>query len=59
MQLSHPTLEPHSLCYTCGVQVVYSLLPTPLFFLLGILYYCSVPADAREFTQSYQEYEDF
>ena len=28
MQLSQPTLEPHSLCYTCWVQVVYSLLPT-------------------------------
>ena len=26
MQLSQPTLEPHSLCYTCWVQVVYSLL---------------------------------
>ena len=25
MQLSQPTLEPHSLCYTCWVQVVYSL----------------------------------
>ena len=35
MQLSQPTLEPHSLCYTCWVQVVYSLLPTLLFFLLG------------------------
>ena len=59
MQLSQPTLEPHSLCYTCWVQVVYSLLPTLLFFLLGILYCCSVPADAREYTRSYQEYEDF
>ena len=62
MQLSQPTLEPHSLCYTCWVQVVYSLLPTLLFFLLfslGILYCCSVPADAREFTRSYQGYEDF
>ena len=35
MQLSQPTLEPHSLCYTCWVRVVYSLLPTLLFFLLG------------------------
>ena len=35
MQLSQPTLEPHSLCYTCWVQVVYSLLPTLLFSLLG------------------------
>ena len=33
MRLSQPTLEPHSLCYTCWVQVVYSLLPTLLFFL--------------------------
>ena len=32
MQLSQPTLEPHSLCYTCWVKVVYSLLPTLLFF---------------------------
>ena len=31
MQLSQPTLEPHSLCYTCWVQVVYSHLPTLLF----------------------------
>ena len=31
MQLSQPTLEPHSLCYTCWVQVVYSHLP-PLHF---------------------------
>ena len=36
-----------------------SLLPTLLFFVLGILYCFSVPADAREFTQSYQEYKDF
>ena len=35
MQSSQPTLEPHSLCYTCWVQVVYSLLPTLLFFSLG------------------------
>ena len=52
-------LRPHSLCYTCSVQVVYSLLPTLLFFLFGTLYCCSVHADAREFTQSYQDYEDF
>ena len=32
MQLSQPTLKTHSLCYTCWVQVVYSLLPTLLFF---------------------------
>ena len=31
MQSSQPTLEPHSLCYTCWVQVVYSLLPPLLF----------------------------
>ena len=31
MQLSQPTLEPHSLCYTCWVQVVYSHLPPLLF----------------------------
>ena len=44
MQLSQPTLEPHSLCYTCWVQVVYSHLPPPLFplVLFGILYCCSV-----------------
>ena len=35
MQLSQPTLEPHSLCYTCWVQVVYSLLPLLCFFPLG------------------------
>ena len=31
MQLSQSTLEPHSLCYTCWVQVVYSHLPPLLF----------------------------
>ena len=31
--VSQPTLEPHNLCYTCWVQVVYSLLATLLFFL--------------------------
>ena len=31
MQLSQPTLEPHSLYYTCWVQVVYSHLPSLLF----------------------------
>ena len=28
-------LEPHNLCYTCWVQVVYSLLPLLYFFALG------------------------
>ena len=37
MQLSQPTLESHSLCYTCWVQVVYSLLPPLYFFLLDTL----------------------
>ena len=37
MQLSQPTLEPHSLCYTCWVQVVYSPLPLLYFFLLDTL----------------------
>ena len=37
MQLSQPTLELHSLCYTCWVQVVYShLLSLYLFVLFGI-----------------------
>ena len=34
MQLSQPTLEPHCLCYTCWVRVVYSLLPPLHFFIL-------------------------
>ena len=34
MQLSQPILEPHSLCYTCSVRVVYSPLPPLHFFLL-------------------------
>ena len=34
MQLSQPTLEHHSLCYTCWVRVVYSPLPPLHFFLL-------------------------
>src|SRR6185312_4109606 len=37
MQLSQPTLEPHSLCYTCLVQVVYSPLPFLYFSLLATL----------------------
>ena len=37
MQLSQPTLEPHGLCYTCWVQVVYSLLPLLYFSLLDTL----------------------
>ena len=37
MQLIQPTLEPHSLCYTCWVQVVYSLLPLLYFLLLATL----------------------
>src|SRR6185312_4186049 len=37
MQLSQPTLEPHSLCYTFLVQVVYSPLPLLYFFLLATL----------------------
>ena len=37
MQLSQPTIEPHSLCYTCWVQVVYSLLPLLYFFLFDTL----------------------
>jgi hypothetical protein len=32
MQLSQLTVEPHSLCYTCWVQVVYSRLPSLLFY---------------------------
>ena len=35
--VSQPTLEPHSLCYTCWVQVGYSLLPLLHFFLLDTL----------------------
>ena len=38
MQFSQPTLEPHSLCYTCWVQVVYAHLP-PLLFPLILLRY--------------------
>ena len=43
MQLSQPTLEPHSLCYICWVQVVYSHLPPLLFFLLSFLGYPTAP----------------
>ena len=39
MQLSQPTLELHSLCYTCWVRVVYKHLPPLLFFLLFFLGY--------------------
>ena len=34
MQLSQPTLEPHSLCHTCWERVVYSPLPPLHFFHL-------------------------
>ena len=37
MQSGQPTLEPHSLCYTCWIQVVYSPLPLLYFFLLATL----------------------
>ena len=44
MQLSQPTLEPHSLCYTCWVQVVNSLLSTLLFSSCSLWWY---PAAAQ------------
>ena len=47
MQLSQPTLEPHSLCYTCWVQVVYSLLPTLLFSSWGYPSAAQFPATRR------------
>ena len=47
----------------CVILVEYKLCTHScllyFFFLLGILYCCSVPANAREFTQRYQDYEDF
>ena len=47
--------------YLLSTSCVFTLASSILFplVLFGILYYCSVPADAREFTQSYSEYEDF
>ena len=47
--------------YLLSTSCVLTLASTTLFplVLLGTLYCCSVPADAREFTQSYQDYEDF
>ena len=50
MQLSQPILEPHSLCYTCWVQVVYSLLPALLFSSCSLWRYPTVaqfPATRR------------
>ena len=58
MQLSQPTLEPHSLCYTCWVRLcTHSCLFST--FSSWLRYCCSVPADMREFAQRYQDYEDF
>jgi hypothetical protein len=37
MELSQPTIEPHSLCYTCWVQVVYSRFIS-LYFLFSFGY---------------------
>ena len=61
MQLSQPTLEPHSLCYLLSTSCVLTLASSTLFplVLLGTLYCCSVPTDAREFAQRYQDYVDF
>jgi hypothetical protein len=42
---------------SCVLTLAYSTLF--LLFSLGIPYCCSVPSDAEEFTQSYEEYEDF
>jgi hypothetical protein len=39
MQSCQPTLEPHSFCYTCWVQVVYSHLPSLLFSACPFLGY--------------------
>ena len=47
--------------YLLSTSCVLTLASSTLFplVLFGILYCCSVPANAREFTRSYQEYEDF
>ena len=47
--------------YLLSKSCVLTLASTTLFplVLLGTLYCCSVPADTREFTQSYQKHEDF
>src|SRR6185295_5120363 len=55
--LRAPLFVLYLLSTSCVLTLAYPTL-FPLV-LLGILYCCSVPADAREFTRSYQEYKDF
>ena len=47
--------------YLLSTSCVLTLASSTLFllFFLGILYCCSILGNAREFTQSYQEYDDF
>ena len=47
--------------YLLSTSCVLTLASSTLFllFVLGILYCSSVPGDVTEFTQSYQEYDDF
>ena len=55
--LRAPLFVLYLLSTSCVLTLAYpTLFPLVLF---GILYCCIVPADVTEFTQSYQEYEDF
>jgi hypothetical protein len=57
MQLSQPTLEPHSLCYICWVQVVYSHLPSLLFYSLWDVFdCCSVPGDVEDYISGLDDF---
>ena len=45
--------------YLLSTSCVLTLASSLLFFSSWLRYCCSVPADAREFAQRYQDYEDF
>ena len=55
--VSQPTLEPHSLCYACGVQVDVLTLASLQFSLLGdTSNCCSVPGDVEDYVQDFDEF---
>ena len=54
--------QPTKSLIVCVILVEYKLCTHSCLFSTfssWIRYYCSVPADTREFAQRYQDYEDF
>jgi hypothetical protein len=57
MQLSQLTVESHNSCYTCGVQVVYSHLPSLLFCSLWDIFDCClVPGDVEDYISGLDDF---